>query len=333
MLASARPYTHFCNFHTWLVLASFRGLTYTVRSIALPCKNAVLTSNEFNVHLLDAIIEQVKWSPSLEHVALSVLKFCSSLNPLAHNIALIHFSLSTNFSLITHLREMQSWFWSGVFWYTFSLFHWWSSFSFPSSIFFFILSYQSFMGLCLSSSSDRFDNSSIISISWFALLLVSDGVGVSSNIFHSAVLVKSISCLKLLWLLVLQQFEYFPVPLPAHDSTFTVYHALFSLSLYSVVIVSFILVGTVVSWYLLCRFFSCFDGTVLLLWKSSSSLRSSSLLLVSFWGDESVCSLKLVGQWINFAFCGLGASMVVSVSGVGRGEDGINWSLQGCTLT
>ena len=165
---------------------------------------------------------------------------------------------------------------------------------------------------------------------------MSDGVGVSSNIFYSAILEKSISCLKFLWLLVLQQFEYFPVPVPARDSTFTVYDALFSLSLYSVVILSFILVGTVVSWYLLRRFFSCFDGIVLLFrksWLSSSLLRSSSLLLVSSWGDESVCGMKLVGQWINFAFCGFGGSMVVSVSGVGRGEGGIKWSLQGWTMT
>ena len=45
LLASVRPYTHFCNFHTSLVLASFGGLTYTLRYIALRCKNAVLTSN------------------------------------------------------------------------------------------------------------------------------------------------------------------------------------------------------------------------------------------------------------------------------------------------
>ena len=107
LLASARPYRHFCSFCTWLVLASFGGLTYTVRYIALPCKNADLTSNKFNVHLFDAIIEQVRQKPCLEHVGLSVLKFCSSLKPLAHNLALINFSLSTNFSLITHLREIQ----------------------------------------------------------------------------------------------------------------------------------------------------------------------------------------------------------------------------------
>ena len=70
----------FLQFPYLTCIGFFRDLTYTVRSIALPCKNAVLTSTEFNVHLLDGIIEQVKWSPSLDHVALSVLKFCSSSN-------------------------------------------------------------------------------------------------------------------------------------------------------------------------------------------------------------------------------------------------------------
>ena len=64
---------------------------------------------------------------------------------------------------------------------------------------------------------------------------------------------------------------------------------------------------------------------MLLVPSLSSSLLGSSLLLVSSWDDESVCGLILVGQWNNFVFCGLGASMVVvSVSGVGRGGDGIN---------
>ena len=90
LVASASSYTHFCNFHTSLVLASFGGLTYTVRSIALPCENAVLKCDEFNVHLFQAIIEQVRRRPSLEHVGRSVLKFCSSSKPLAHNLALIN---------------------------------------------------------------------------------------------------------------------------------------------------------------------------------------------------------------------------------------------------
>ena len=67
-LASASPYMRSCNFYTWYVLAYFEGLAHTVHSIALPCKNAVLTSNEFYVHLFDVVIEQVRWCSSLEHV-------------------------------------------------------------------------------------------------------------------------------------------------------------------------------------------------------------------------------------------------------------------------
>ena len=103
LIVSASLYTFFRNFCIWFILASIGGLTYTVCFITLPCKNAVLASNEFNTHLLDAIIEQVRWRPSLEHVGLSVLKFCSSSKPLAHNHALIIFLLSTNFSVITLL--------------------------------------------------------------------------------------------------------------------------------------------------------------------------------------------------------------------------------------
>ena len=67
------------------------NLTYEVHFIALTCKNAVLTSKEFNVYLIDAITEQIRWRPSLKHVGLSVLKFCSSSKPLAHNFPLINF--------------------------------------------------------------------------------------------------------------------------------------------------------------------------------------------------------------------------------------------------
>ena len=124
--------------------------------------------------------------------------------------------------------------------------------------------------------------------------------------------------------------------LPAHDSTCTVSHGLFSLSLYSTVILGFILVGTTVLCCLLCPFSCCFEGIVLLFPESlvsSSSLWSSSLLLVSSWNDESVCGLILVWQWINFVFWGLGTLMVdVSVSGVGWGGGVMNWSWQGWTL-
>ena len=104
--------THFCNFSTWFVLASFGGLAFTVRSIALPCKNAVLTSVELNIYFFDAIIGQARRRLSLEHVRLCVLEFCSSSKSLGRNIVLMAFSLSTNISLITHLGEMQSWPWS-----------------------------------------------------------------------------------------------------------------------------------------------------------------------------------------------------------------------------
>ena len=57
LLTSARPYTHFCRSHTLSALASFGGQTKAVRSIVLPCKNVVLTSNKFSVYLFDAITE------------------------------------------------------------------------------------------------------------------------------------------------------------------------------------------------------------------------------------------------------------------------------------
>ena len=94
---------------------------------------------------------------------------------------------------------------------------------------------------------------------------MSEGVGVSAYIFHSAILEKSIDCLMMLWFLLLQQFEYFPVAyqhvIEPWDITS---HGIFSLSLYSVVILVFILVGSVVAWYLLYRSFCCFDGIMLL---------------------------------------------------------------------
>ena len=124
---SARRCMHFCKIHTWFGLASFWGLADTVRSVTLPCTNPILTSNEFNVHLFDTIIEQVKQNPSLEQTGLSVRKFCASLKPLAHNLALINFPRSTNISLITHLTGKQSWPWSGTSSQTFSLSHCWNS--------------------------------------------------------------------------------------------------------------------------------------------------------------------------------------------------------------
>ena len=114
LLASARPQSSFLQFLYWFVLASFGGLACTVRSIALPCKNAVVTSVELNIYFFDAIIGKARRRLSLEHIRLSVLEFCSSSKSLAHNLVFMAFSLSTNISLINHLREIQSWPWSGI---------------------------------------------------------------------------------------------------------------------------------------------------------------------------------------------------------------------------
>ena len=65
LVVSASSHTYFCSFHTSLLLASFGGLTYTVRSIALLCENVVLISHKFNVHFFHAIIEQVRRRPSV----------------------------------------------------------------------------------------------------------------------------------------------------------------------------------------------------------------------------------------------------------------------------
>lgn len=55
--------------------------------------------NQFSFHLFDAVTEQMRGRPSLKHVELLSLKFCSSLKPLTHNnLALINFPSSTNFS-------------------------------------------------------------------------------------------------------------------------------------------------------------------------------------------------------------------------------------------
>ena len=98
---------HFRNFQILLVLASFGGRTNTVILMYLPCRKAVFTFKHFNVHWLDDMMQQDNQSPSLEQVGLSVLKFCSSLKPLAHKQALIIFFSMTTFSFFTHLREMH----------------------------------------------------------------------------------------------------------------------------------------------------------------------------------------------------------------------------------
>ena len=98
---------HFRNLQILLVLANFEGRTNTVFSMALPCRKAVFTSQEFIVHWLDDIMQQDNRSPSLEQVGLSVLKFCSSSKPLAHKRALIIFFSLTTFYFIIHLREVH----------------------------------------------------------------------------------------------------------------------------------------------------------------------------------------------------------------------------------
>ena len=59
---------HFHNFQILLVLAPFGGCTNTVLSMVLPCRKAVFTSKEFNVHWLGDMMQQDNQSPSLEQV-------------------------------------------------------------------------------------------------------------------------------------------------------------------------------------------------------------------------------------------------------------------------
>ena len=136
LLASANANTHFCSLHTLFMLVSCGGLKKTVCSIALPGKNTFLTFNEFRVLLFDAITYRVSQRPSLKHVGLSILKFCSSSKPLARNRPLNSFSLSTDCSLLSHLRYIHSWPWLGASQYTLPLFHNCSSFSLASTVFF-----------------------------------------------------------------------------------------------------------------------------------------------------------------------------------------------------
>ena len=53
--------------------------------MVLPCGKAVFASKEFNVHWLDDMMQQGDQSTSLEQVGLSVLKFCSTPKPPAHD--------------------------------------------------------------------------------------------------------------------------------------------------------------------------------------------------------------------------------------------------------
>lgn len=112
LLAFWRPYMHFYVFHILFVVASFGYLWKTVHFISIPCKNAVLMSNEFSVHVFDAVVEQKKEKTfSGTNWNMSVLKFCSSSKSLAHSLSFTSSPLSTYFSLITHLIEIHSWPW------------------------------------------------------------------------------------------------------------------------------------------------------------------------------------------------------------------------------
>ena len=107
LLASASPYTHFCNFHTLLVLTFLGGCNYTILSIFLPCKNAVFTSVELIFQFCEAISANIDLTPIREQHGESVGKSCNSSNSLAHSLALVILFPSTTFKLITHLTDMQ----------------------------------------------------------------------------------------------------------------------------------------------------------------------------------------------------------------------------------
>ena len=162
----------------------------------------------------------------------------------------------------------------------------------------------------------------IISISWFALLWVSEGVGVSAYIFHSAILEKSVDCLMMLWFLLLQQFEYFPVayqhviePLLFHMGyspwvcTQLLYWFLFWLDplLHGICCIDFfvVLMG-------LC----CCSHNLGYLHHRFGHLHWCWFLLVMM--------SHFVGQCVSFVFYGLGALMMVLVSRVCQGESSIN---------
>ena len=109
LLASLSPYMVLFNFHTWLVLASFGGRTYTSRSIGRPCKNAVLTSSPLSCHFIEAMMVRAILIPSQEHVGLSLRMSRSSWKPRAHRRALTDGLSSISLGLQTHRRVMRSW--------------------------------------------------------------------------------------------------------------------------------------------------------------------------------------------------------------------------------
>ena len=104
--ASAKPYTHFWSFQILLVLASFGGRKWTVLSIWLPWRKAVLTSIAWTFHLFQAIKTNIDWTPNCKQHGESVGNSFIS-KPRAQSLAFVTFSLFLILWLKTHLTEMH----------------------------------------------------------------------------------------------------------------------------------------------------------------------------------------------------------------------------------
>ena len=222
---------YFRNFQILLVLASFGGHTNTVLSMVVPCTKAVFTSKEFNVHWLDDM-PQDNWSPSLEEVGLSVLKFCSSSKPLAHRWALMIFFLLTTFSFINHLRKMHCWPKSSISSYTCSFRHWLSSIILASSccdLFVVIKVWWIWISSSFNSFKDRLDRRFDNSSSFFDFVLD------SFVISHCSIFERSVdNCYPSLFE-IFKQFEYLSVAFPAQFIISAFIQLLSLLSLYGMV--------------------------------------------------------------------------------------------------
>ena len=108
LLASASPYTHFCNFHTLLVFASAGRCKYTILSVFLPCKDAVFTYSKLIFQFCEAISANIYLTHICEQHGESVGKSCNSWNPLVYILSSFSDIVSIdNLLLITHLTNMQ----------------------------------------------------------------------------------------------------------------------------------------------------------------------------------------------------------------------------------
>ena len=107
LLESESPYTHFCSFHTLLVLASLGWCKYTIPLIFLLCKNAIFISVDLIFQFCKVISANINLTPICEQHGESVEKSCNSSNPLAHSLVLVILFPSTTFLLKTHLTDMQ----------------------------------------------------------------------------------------------------------------------------------------------------------------------------------------------------------------------------------